>query len=152
MHVHNCLGGRDSIFNCSIAQIVPERAAKLVEMVVYNPSAVQYSWIRSIYSDHMQISCSFGLNLLLAQCAYERRSVAILIVPAFVLFLHLSMNCIHMLAHSEINSTCGKNSRKYGIRYTTVYFNRSSIVNVCWSLPSWKQLVSNTSVLARLQS
>ena len=33
-------------------------------------------------------------------------------LPALVLFLPL--NCIRMLAHSEINSTFGKNSRKYG--------------------------------------
>ena len=59
----------------------------------------------------VQISYLFGLSSLGAQCTYKRGSVAILIVPALVLFSPL--NCTRMLAQLEINSTRGKNSRKY---------------------------------------
>ena len=100
----------------SLIRIAPQRAAKLAEIIIYDLSAVQNSWIRSIYHDHEQISCSFWLNLLGVQYAYEQGSVAILIVPALVLFPPL--NCTCMLAHSEINSTHEKNSRKYGISFT----------------------------------
>ena len=62
-----------------------------------------------------KFSCSFGLNLLGAQCAHEHGSVAILIVFALVLF-PLS-NSTRILAHSEINNTCGKNSRKYSNQF-----------------------------------
>ena len=97
----------------SLVQIAPQCAAKLAEIVIYDHLAVQNSWI---YHDHEQISCSFWLNLLGAQCAYEQESVAIITVPALVLFPPSNYTC--MLAHSEINSTHEKNSRKYGISFT----------------------------------
>ena len=65
----------------------------------------------------VKIKCRFhwfGLNWLGAQCAYERGSVVILIVLTLVLFPPL--NCTHVLAHLEINSTSWKNSRKNGIQ------------------------------------
>ena len=62
MHVHGYLGGRGSMVNCSIARIAG--AVKLTKIVIYDRSAVQYSWIRSIYHFDVQISCSFWLNLL----------------------------------------------------------------------------------------
>ena len=40
MHVHDYFGGRGSMFNCSIAQVAPQHAAKLVEIVIYDHSAV----------------------------------------------------------------------------------------------------------------
>ena len=80
MRMHGYLGGRGSTVNRSIAQIAG--AVKLTEIVIYDHSAVQYSWIRSIYHYDMQISCSFWLNLLGTQCTHEFGSVAIIIVPA----------------------------------------------------------------------
>ena len=63
------IGGRGSTVNCSIARIVG--AVKLTKIVIYDPSAVQYSGIRLIYYYDVQFSCSFWLNLLGAQCAHE---------------------------------------------------------------------------------
>ena len=47
MCVRGYLGGRGSTVNRSIARI--EGAMKLTEIVIYDRSAVQYSYIRSIY-------------------------------------------------------------------------------------------------------
>ena len=110
--VRDYLGGRGSTFNCWIAQVAPQRVAKLVKIAIYDCSIVQYSCSRSICHNLVQISQSFGLNFLGAQWAYKCRSVAILIVPALVLLP--PSNCTRMFAHSEINSTREKNSRKYG--------------------------------------
>ena len=107
------LGGCGSPFNCSITLVVFQHAVELVEIIIYNRSTVQYSRIRSIYHDQVQISHLFGLSLLGVQCTYERGSVAILIVPALVLFP--PSNCTRMIAHLEINSTHGKYSGKYSI-------------------------------------
>ena len=65
--------GRGLTFNCSIARVVLQRAAKLGEIVIYDRSAVQCDCIRSIrhYQVHI-ISYSFGENRLGAQCAYWR--------------------------------------------------------------------------------
>ena len=43
MYVRNCLGGRGSMVNCLNAQVAPERAAKLVEIITYNCTAIWYS-------------------------------------------------------------------------------------------------------------
>ena len=84
MRMCDHLGGCGSTFNCLIVPVVPRRAAKLVEIIIYDRSTVQYSWIRQIYHDQVQISCSFELNLPGAQYTYERGSVAMLIVSALV--------------------------------------------------------------------
>ena len=75
MRVPDHLGGRGSTINCLIVPVVPKRAAKLVEIIIYDHSTVQYSWIRQIYHDQVQILCLFELNLPGAQYAYERESV-----------------------------------------------------------------------------
>ena len=81
-----------------IARVAPQRAAKPVEIVICDRSTVHCGCIRSICHDQVQILNSFGLNLLGAQCAYERGSVVILIVRV-------------LLAHPEIDST---HRKKYG--------------------------------------
>ena len=48
LRVHDYLGGRGSTVSHSITQVAPQRAAKRAEIVIYDRSAVQYSWIRSI--------------------------------------------------------------------------------------------------------
>ena len=53
------------------------------------------------------------------QCTYERTGVVEIIVPTLILFP--SSNYTRMLAHSEINSTRGKNSRKYSIFSHYIY-------------------------------
>ena len=110
--MHDYLGGHGSTFNCSIAWVALQCASKLVEIVINDCPTVQYSWIRSIYHDQVQISRLFGLNLLRVQCTYKRGSVVISIVPALVLFLPSNST---MLAHSEINNNRRKNSRKYSM-------------------------------------
>ena len=65
-----------------------------------------------------QLSCSFRLSLPGAQCTNEHGSNAILIVPTLVLFSSSICTYMYLLAQTEINSTSGKNSRKYGIYET----------------------------------
>ena len=93
-------------------------------------SAPEYSCIRSTCHDQVQISLLYGLNLLGMQCTYKCGSVVILIVPALVLFL--PSNCTRMLAHPEINSTRGKNSRKYSTRLYDE--SQMSLGFLCWFL------------------
>ena len=98
MHVHDDLGGRGSVFSCSIARVAPEYAAKLVEIVIYNGSTVQCGYITLICHSQVQISHSFGLNLLGVQRTYERESVAILIyTPLFYSRPRIVSACLHTL-------------------------------------------------------
>ena len=53
--VRDYLGGHSSTFNCSIAQVLPQRAAKLCEIATYDRSTVQCGCIRSICHDQVQI-------------------------------------------------------------------------------------------------
>ena len=104
MRVHDYLGGRGLTFNCSIARgVAPQHAAKLVEIVIYmyDRSIVQCGCIRSICHDKVQISCSFRLYLVGAQCTYKHGSVARLIVPTLVLFPPSNCTCISV--YHEIN-------------------------------------------------
>ena len=43
MRVHDYLGGCGSTLNCSITGVVPQLAAELVEIIIYDRSIVQYS-------------------------------------------------------------------------------------------------------------
>ena len=106
MHVYNYLRGHGSTVNCSIARVVPEHAAKLVEIVIYDCPAVQYNLIWSIHNNHEHISHSFVLNLLGAKCAYLHGNVATLIAPA--LELYPPSNGTRMLAHSELIVPMGR--------------------------------------------
>ena len=42
LHVHDYPDGHGSTFNCSIASVAPQRVVKLVEIIIYNQSIVQY--------------------------------------------------------------------------------------------------------------
>ena len=87
MHVRDYLGGHGSTFNCSITRVAPQRAAILAKIVIYDSSTLQYCCIRSICHNQVQVSHLFRLNRLGVQRTYERRSVAILIVPALNCFV-----------------------------------------------------------------
>ena len=91
---------------CSISKYsrLKVKLLKISQHISLNAPALELSlqWLS-------EISHSFGLG---SQCAYKHRSVLILIDPTFVLFPYL--NSTRILAHSEINSICGKYSRKYG--------------------------------------
>ena len=119
MRMRNYLGGHGSTFNCSIAQVALQHAAKFVKIVIYDRPTVQCSCIRSICQNQVQVSHSFRLTRLGGQCAYECGSVTILIVPALV--LSPPLNCTRMVAHLEINSTRGKNLRKYALVWSDLY-------------------------------
>ena len=98
LHLCDYLGRCGSTINHLITWVASQCAAKLVKVVIYNFLTVQCSCIRSICHNQVQISCSFGLNLLGVQCAYECGSVAILITvstpyffaPVLELYPHVS--------------------------------------------------------------
>ena len=117
-----------------------QRAAKLVESI----SMIAQLYGAAVLGRFVKIKCRFhlfGLNWLGAQCAYKRGSVVILIVLTLVLFPPL--NCTHVLAHLEINSTSWKNSKKNRIQiymhtcvcavrhsvYTCLIFQRPANLN-----------------------
>ena len=149
MCVHDDLGERGSIYNCLIARVVPQYAVKLVEIVIYDHSTVQYSWIRLAHPDQVQISYSFRL----LDSARSAVSAAILIVPALVLLP--PSNCTCWLAHCEINSTRG--SIQGNIVYTFHNFSKilvpllkieSPIFSKSrYSCYKWEQNAHTTSLL-----
>ena len=106
MRMCNYLGGHGSTFNCLITRVAPECGAKIVEIIVYVRSALQYNWIRSIYNNQAQISCSFGLNLL--GCIRARKYSDInctcpCIVPTLELYPHVStLNLILIIPAGRI--------------------------------------------------
>ena len=126
MCVRNYLGGCGSMF------IGPQHVAKLVEIIIYDRPTVDYSWIKSQSSaDFMFIWAKSAKSTV---CIWAQQCCDINCTrPCFVSTLSTCM-----LAHSEINSTCGKNSRKYSILSVLnlpIYpsFQNFNVQN-CWRL------------------
>ena len=125
MHVRDYLGGHGSTFNCSIARVAPQRAAILAKIVIYDSSTLQYCCIRSICHNQVQVSHLFRLNRLGVQRIYERRSVAILIVPALNCFVPVLELYPHVSTPWNYSTRGKKNSRKYGQSFP-LYYGTSS--------------------------
>ena len=91
--------------------------------------------------DLLQQSADFMFFLARSARRAERIQVRkccdILIVPALVLFS--PSNCTRMLAYSEINSTHGKNSRKYAYLHSYVHLEQNEIhIKIsCSGLGAW---------------